>query len=554
MKVYKDPIGYFYLLIYIVLYFFTLNYNYVEGDDASTILYHLCGRNPLIQAPYAAYHSGFDFILRFLPEDETTLREFAVLTSFLFGLFFLYIIRLLLVELLFLKPFSGMPFFVALPFLIPDFIFHSLLINPTAIASSLAMLSILFFIRYLRQKNNLNLVLFLGLFALSIPFRWAMIMLAPAFLGIAIYLKHREVFYLKSFSLLLTKVVALVTFSIFIGILLIQTTGYSFQELIDTILWGKSYNEGERSLLSIVATASAFITPGVVLIFSMGVVVRMKKRNFFNPRIKAFLLWGILSLFPFLLIGYYPSFKYNVVLVPFLVAALYFCFDILSKNKFLHAISLMAIALPWVVGIKLYVSGSAYGAGFEIQNPKHIIEGAINEQDPDSRVGIKTFSLTTKGGFYMPTLEGPRPLYGYFSTLFLGEWYNQIEFSFKEREMIFEKIKSSNYQVQYFQDRKYAVFQADLYRFGFRTNQKFKKENGIPFRSFQNGRDTIKVNLIPSEAADKSKWLVDYASKSEMPMIFRALYSSLILKVLKDGAGEFQYLSPYAVVKNRKDQ
>ena len=71
----------YYLGIFLYLFFFTLNTNYVEGDDASTILYHLCGRDSTIQLPYAPYNSGFDFILNFLPIDEVILRNFSVYIS-----------------------------------------------------------------------------------------------------------------------------------------------------------------------------------------------------------------------------------------------------------------------------------------------------------------------------------------------------------------------------------------------------------------------------------------------------------------------------------------
>jgi hypothetical protein len=60
----KAWIAIYYTVLYSILYFSTLNLNYVEGDDAATVLYHLCGRNTAIQKPYAAYNSGLDYIIQ----------------------------------------------------------------------------------------------------------------------------------------------------------------------------------------------------------------------------------------------------------------------------------------------------------------------------------------------------------------------------------------------------------------------------------------------------------------------------------------------------------
>src|SRR4051812_34368102 len=90
----------FYCFLYLLLFFFTLNFNYVEGDDAATILYHLCGRNPEIQRPYAAYNSGMDFLLQYSGlSREQDLRTFAISISFFSGLLVLVFSALLLERL-----------------------------------------------------------------------------------------------------------------------------------------------------------------------------------------------------------------------------------------------------------------------------------------------------------------------------------------------------------------------------------------------------------------------------------------------------------------------
>ena len=117
MKFWKDPIFYWYLLLYSLHFFIALNFNYIEGVAASTILYHLCDRNNYIQLTYSAYHAGFDFLLSFLPPEEKTLRIFSITFSFVSGFLMLYLLKVFVIRLFQIKQSNVLLFFVMLPFI-----------------------------------------------------------------------------------------------------------------------------------------------------------------------------------------------------------------------------------------------------------------------------------------------------------------------------------------------------------------------------------------------------------------------------------------------------
>ena len=173
----------FYSLLFILLFFTTLSINYVEGDDATGILYHLCGRDINIQNPYSCYNSGFDFILNFIKADEVILRNFSIILSFIFGFLSLSFLAILTDKLLPKDSSNGKYVFLALlPFIIPDFIFSSLIINSTNISFAFAIIATVFYIKFLRNNNNkTSFILSIIFMGLSVPFRWSIIVYYPVF-------------------------------------------------------------------------------------------------------------------------------------------------------------------------------------------------------------------------------------------------------------------------------------------------------------------------------------------------------------------------------------
>ena len=184
----------YYFGVFALLFFFTLNLNYVEGDDASTVLYHLCERNSTIQKPYAGYNSGIDFIIKLSGfKTEESIRIFAIFVSFISGLFILIACKSFL-ETFFensdkIQPKTRTLFYFLLPFIVPDILFHSLIINSTNISFVFFLYSLIYFINFLKSTKNYWLFFSVILFAIAIPFRWTMLVSIPVYLGLLIYFK-----------------------------------------------------------------------------------------------------------------------------------------------------------------------------------------------------------------------------------------------------------------------------------------------------------------------------------------------------------------------------
>ena len=130
----------------------------MEGDDASTILYHLCGRNLQIQSPYASYNSGIDFLIKTVNvQGEESLRTFAVLVSFASGFLILSLLVLFL-DVFFdgnelVNSRHKTYLYLLIPFIVPDIIFHSLIINSTYIGFVFLIGSLLLFIKFLKTNR-----------------------------------------------------------------------------------------------------------------------------------------------------------------------------------------------------------------------------------------------------------------------------------------------------------------------------------------------------------------------------------------------------------------
>ena len=186
----------FYTVLFALVYIFTLNLNYVEGDDATTVLYHLCGRNHNIQKPYAPYNSGFDYLLHFSQANEPILRSIAIHLSFFFG-WLVMCLSAIFLDVAFSDKSSKAKyiFLYLLPFIIPDFIFHSLIVNSANISFAFALLSIIFFMLFFKKgswKYFVISILFLGI---AIPFRWSILTIFPVFYSLQLLYNEKSFFY-----------------------------------------------------------------------------------------------------------------------------------------------------------------------------------------------------------------------------------------------------------------------------------------------------------------------------------------------------------------------
>lgn len=534
----------FYLILFTILCFTTLSLNYIEGDDASTILYHLCGRDIAVQMPYSSYNSGFDFVLKFLPNDELILRKFAILISFIFGFLTLCYCAILTNQIFENDNSSKKYFFLAiLPFIIPDFIFESLIVNTTNISISFALLSTILYLKFIKNKKYLFLILSIILMAISIPFRWSNLVYYPIFISLLIFVNNYDKS--KIFSETKTLIIHF-CFSLFFGILFIYVTGYNLKSVLETMIWGKKYlaRQSDGSMASAFAIASSFTTIPFLTLFIFGLYVIFIKNN---KKILLKILFILLPLIPYFVLGIIISYKYLITLLPILLILCYVGYNHIYKNKFIISAFYLTIFGMWFIGIHINLSNTLWGKGYEFKKNVNKQEIVISEKNLDKRIIFNKINIVLDGGFYMPTPEAPRPLFGYFYVIFGKLWKKDLENLNIERDFIIKKlIANKNYVL--LQDRKTAFLECELIKNGYRTKEVYKKskKENILERKYISKKDTITINVI-SDAVSKADFSENFILKNKN-VIFRSSYSSLILNILNKKM-EVKIIGPYTVIK-----
>jgi hypothetical protein len=541
----------YYFGVFALLFFFTLNLNYVEGDDASTVLYHLCKRNSTIQKPYAGYNSGIDFIIKLSGfKTEESIRIFAIFVSFISGLFILIACKSFL-ETFFensdkIQPKTRTLFYFLLPFIVPDILFHSLIINSTNISFVFILYSLIYFINFLKSTKNYWLFFSVILFAIAIPLRWTMLVSIPVYLGLLLYFKPLTL--TKETLLLYLKVTLIALFGLVLTLYFIYITGYNLQSIHDTILSTTGYlSEAEFSVLSVLATASAFLTPALLLLlffslFNMNEIQNNKPK--FNYNLTALIL---LTISPFFLFGFFPSYKFLITIFPILLILMVLGFDYLIKKKIMFSLFLVSLVSVWFLGIQIDANGTFCGPGFELNTKK--AQNLINNNDlqnVDGRVKINNVNLKFDSGFYMPMLEGPRPLYGYFYVFFNRGWFNQIEVLKKERQEIVSVLIKDK-RVIFFQDRRTAYISCALYQNGYKTATDFLDNKSYFYRDFVKGNDTIKLNIVPNKCL-KVEWISNLPIEKNKKLMYRSSYSSEILQLSNIKKNKVKIIGPFTAI------
>jgi hypothetical protein len=532
----------FYTLLFALVYIFTLNVNYVEGDDATTVLYHLCGRNPSIQKPYAPYNSGFDYVLHFSQASEPLLRSLAIHLSFFFGWLVMCLSAIFLDIAFSEKPSNEKYVFLyLLPFIIPDFIFHSLIVNSVNISFTFALLSILFFMQFFKKgswKYFVLSVLFLGI---SVPFRWSILTIFPVFYSLLLLWNEKSFFYRIKMTIL-HNVLALV-----LGIVCIDVSGYDSLEVFNTILSGKKYMEdSDRSVLTMFAMGVAFFTVSFVGLMIIGLFLKFYKQK--KQQLLENATFLILPIIPFFILGLIPSFKFLISVLPILLIIAMNGYIFVAKHKILHGVFLTTLALSWFIGVHIDASGTTAGPGFEMKLDGKLSKNKMNENNIDERVKINKVSLAFGEGFYMPMLEGPRPLYGFYHVIFGGGWKRNIQ-EFTDERMKALNILTTKKGYTFMQERKTAYMQCDLFRIGYKTSKPFvydAKQN-LEYRDFYNDKDTIRMYVITDKVIK-----IDFAKeyiRTHDKVLLRSSYSSIILGIMSQDSS-LTALGPYTVLKN----
>ena len=529
----------YYTLLFTILAFTALNVDYVEGDDASTVLFHLMNRNTEVQTPYSPYHSGADYLLSFLPSEEGFLISASVWSSFVFGYISICLIFIWISFFIDISKSAKIIIGLSIPFIIPELLFQSLLYNPTNIGLVFCLTALICLEQYVKNHNSIYLACIPVTMLIAIPFRWPLLFFFPTLFAFYLYRRDFSSFKIQRSDLL---VVAALSLSALTSVLGIWISGYPPKTLIEVFLWGKDYmSESERSLSALFATSLSFLTPALIILIVVGVLTSK------HSSLQRFLIL-FLGCTPFFILGFFPSLKYSISILPVLTLFAAVGIEWFLQQKIKSIFLLIIVLLPWTVGMKIHTNKFAYGPGFEIEqwDKSKIIKDVDSiSKNPDSRLNDISPEFSFKAGFLMLTLEGPRPLYGYASCLFSGEWYDIIEDNAIEREVLLQEISEHHINIL-FQGRRHSFLQCILFREGFKSIMPFKYLNeNFSYRDFYKGSRVLRI-IIPNSSKEIKK-SIDQLSSIEPKFGIYLSYSSEA-QVL-DGYSKLRRIGPYTLIK-----
>lgn len=439
-----------------------LTIEYVEGDDATSIVYHALGRNSDLQSPYAAYHAGADLLMRPLPASEPLLRISSILGSATASVVFV----LLALQLAFRSdqgqeaaP-SRVLVTCALLLATPELFYLGLYYSPAILGLCFVTAAHLV-ARGARESGSraaarpAAMGLSVALFAAGVALRWPLlgyggVIAADLWLGISASTRRGSMR-----SALVWGASALGA-----GSAVILIAGASSGR----IPWGTvGFVAGQRGAargglfeIETALSLSPFITPAFLLLLAAGLITSYDGRL----RTLALLAAGLLGAAPFLLTGV-PKFI-APALVPLMLCAargfraLWMRFPLRAARVLLFALLLG----PWLIGVRATRPGSAWGPGFQLRPFDRAAGG------DRTRVG-----LAFQGGAAFPTPEGPRPVGGHAFVLLGGGWRSFVTDQAEERRRLIERAIESELPIlttRWSPD----FFTAELLRQGFTTHER----------------------------------------------------------------------------------
>lgn len=445
------------LLIYLLAFSRALTFTYIEGDDATSIAYHLLGRNPAVQPPYSIYQGMMDTVLGLLPASEPLIRYTAFgLSSLACIVFFV-----LLMELLFTwHPITDnrTQFLLTAGLLLagPELIYMGLSFMPTLLAMCFLLGSHLLLRRLslgtvTTSRARAQLALSLIFFGIGVAFRWntivyGAVIVVDAF--VAVSSNRRK----KVLPALLGWGLAALGVSVAACLLSnLHTLDLSLAVARVSSVWSQMGTETSNGLLSIVLILSPLLTPGLVLLAGIGLIHLIRRKN----PLWAVVLIGLAGILPWLPTG---TPKNLITGLPGLFLCTAVGFDTIWNQtwlpKYRRAIrSALAVVLlgPWLLGLQVEKGDTAWGPGFE-QKP---FDRLVSE-------GLRVRPVLSSGSAF-PTPEGPRPIYGYFDNLLGGRFREFVRINASERQAVIDAAREqglplvvTNWSPDYYLDDLYA--------------------------------------------------------------------------------------------------
>ena len=524
-----------FIVIYTILFVFTLNFNFVEGDDATTVMYHLMDRNTDIQKPYSAYHSMFDALLSPISKkNEWLLRHVSIGISFIFGLLTL----LSLAKLVFLKSKQSLEqitlVLILLPFIIPEVLFSSLLINPTLLSITFVLWSHIWLLKYLQNNKKLYIVFAIISFGIGVSFRWSNGFYL--FILFGDFILNEPIVNKKLIDIdRLKKSLLIFPFFVLAVVLSIQVSGYSLMNIYETYSTGSAYVEQmETSYTAMFASAITFLTPSFLILLLLGLIYCVKYKAYRN------LVLLLFALVPYLVVGLYPSYKYMICVLVILVLLSIQGASMLKKPWMKVGLA-SVVFLPWLIGAEIDVN-SAWGPGFEVKM-KTVQYDDVNNFNPDKTISIDNVDVVFGSGMAMPTPEGARPIYG-FGYVLLKDWKTYVSDNNKERKNATQYAIDNDIDI--LQDVRHSFITSKLVELGYTTNQYVNRRVGENYvRSFNTDGDSLVINVFKNKKRLLKKEYTDKLLQHKNKIVVYSTYSNIISKLKAMHKANFEQKGVY---------
>ena len=468
------------MAVFCLVYIRSLTFVYIDGDDATSIAYHVMGRNRAIQPAYAPYHGMMDKVLSVLPPQEPNLRVISLLITNLASVCMVILMLTLVFD--WTKDENHLPKWLIIIIVLaaaPELFFFGLVYSPTWVAMCFILGAHLILRRASLNSNWLDftdpkqvayIALSLLLFGFGVAFRWNTLAYAGVII-VDMITRQPSASNLPFGSIkkrinlgILWGALALV-----ISVTMIVISGYGYQDFINKISTirfvtnqaGSLSPDASTSLkdilLQTLLSLSPMFTPGFALLTLLGFIGYIRRRD----PLTLVILAGFVGALPWLKSGV-P--KFLITSLPVLILCfthgLIMLWNLVGKGRLRMAANL-ALALlllaPWVIGIRVARGNTAWGPGFELR-----------PYDYPETSGMQ-FNLTLGPGAAYPTPEGPRSLFGYGYVLIGGDWRKFVLERANERHMALQTAVSSasplvvtSWSSDYFLD--------ELYSMGFETS------------------------------------------------------------------------------------
>jgi hypothetical protein len=459
--------------LFAAVYAFSLTFVYIDPDDASSIAYHVSGRDASIQQPFEQFQFGVDCVLSYLSSDEVTVRIAAKLITVAAAIgSFILLLALSFAIIGDVTPVDKVIITAALFFAAPELIYLGLIYTPImvgvcCILSAHLILRVHVLRMHTHRELNVQCLILVIISAVLMAFggfcRWDLCLYGLFVLLDLLYLSagtsgslprdNRKLIWLG-----LGWGIASAAF----WVLMVLGSG-GFQLALKDTMGAVAETKGETAtgfdadILRAVGADAMLLTPAFVCAAVLGWISMLKA----NKRYAWFivLVMVLVIFWPFRL-----SPKEYYVFLPFFILIAVKGFSLVwrrvtpirHKNIVRVGFALL-LAIPWVVGVRLTYGDSSWGPGFELRPFDRADSGAV-----------RVLSVRPVAGAAFPTSEGPRPVMGHAFVLFGGGWRTLV------KSLSDDRISALHYAV----DKKlpflslmhYDQFQvAELAEMGFTT-------------------------------------------------------------------------------------